>query len=37
MARARAQVHARLLDEMKALFDKHKASLGWGHKTMRFE
>jgi len=30
-------VHQRLLREMAALFDEHKASIGWGHRTIVFE
>jgi len=30
-------VHARLLREMAALFDEHKAALGWAHKSIVFE
>ena len=31
------ELHSKLLDGMKALFDAHKASLGWEHKQIRFE
>ena len=30
------EVHGRILDAMKELFDKHKACLGWGHKELKF-
>lgn len=30
-------VHQRLLVQMAELFDTHKASLGWGHKSIVFE
>jgi 2-acylglycerol O-acyltransferase 2 len=31
------KVHQRLLSEMAALFEEHKAALGWGHKKIIFE
>jgi hypothetical protein len=30
-------VHQRLLSEMEALFDRHKAALGWADKKIVFE
>ena len=30
-------LHERYLTEMKALFDQHKASLGWGHLNLIYE
>ena len=31
------ELHERYLSEMRALFDQHKASLGWGHRQLIFE
>mmetsp|Transcript_10059 Transcript_10059/g.22219 ORF Transcript_10059/g.22219 Transcript_10059/m.22219 type:complete len:354 (+) Transcript_10059:260-1321(+) len=30
------QLHAEYLQELEALFNRHKASVGWGHKNIRF-
>mmetsp|Transcript_8536 Transcript_8536/g.21806 ORF Transcript_8536/g.21806 Transcript_8536/m.21806 type:complete len:261 (-) Transcript_8536:270-1052(-) len=30
------ELHARILDEMRAHFDRHKAALGWGDREIQF-
>ena len=30
------EVHQKLLDGIEDVFNKHKASLGWGHKKIQF-
>ena len=29
-------LHERVMREIKALFDTHKAAIGWAHKELRF-